>query len=130
MEYVYSLNDEDYYDIETIFDQLNEMCADSGKAINYDMEIYKAEKVVKKHSDFVDISSLLERMSEIAYESGEYAERYCDDLDSISKEHMKVLKLLISPLIDEHLNNVIGEPSFYTIANAIKIKLKDADAGT
>lgn len=126
-EYVYSLDNENYQELEDFEDNLLCMCEDSQTPINPDMEFYKAEKVLRTHSNFINANSILEIISQNAYdEAGEYAEAYCSKLDYMSGEKVKELKQLINDFLD----NCIDQPDFYTVRNAIKIQYKDLNEST
>ena len=123
-EYVYSLDNETYHELESFLDNVLDYDESS---INPDMELYKAEKVLRTHSSFINANSILETISQNAYdESGEYAEVYCSKLDYTPDSKLQELKQLINNFLD----NYIGQPDFYTVRNAIKIQYKDLNANT
>lgn len=126
-KYVYSFNNEDYLSVEDFEDQLLEMCQDSETPKNGDMEIYKAEKVTYMHSSFINANSILETISQNAYdEADDYAESYCNKLDYMQDIKVKELKELINNFLD----SAIGKPNFFTVKNVVKIKYKDIDENT
>lgn len=126
-EYVYSLDNERYYELEDFEDMLLGLCEDSETPKNSDMEIYRAEKVLRNHASFINANSILETISQNAYdEAGEYAESYCDSIDHLSSDKVKELEQLINDFFDKY----IGQPNFYTVKNAMKIKYKDINEST
>lgn len=126
-EYVYSFDNEQYYELEYFEDMILELCEDSETSKNADMEIYKAEKVLRTHASFINANSILETISQNAYdEAGEYAESYCDSIDYLSSDKVKELEQLINDFFDKH----IGQPNFYTVKNVMKIKYKDINENT
>ena len=127
LEYVYSLNDESYQELEDFEENLLCMCEDSETSKNENMEIYRAEKVLRTHTSFINANSILEDISQNAYDvGGEYAEVYCDKLDYVPASKLQELTGLINGFLD----NYIGQPDFYTVRNATKIQYKDINANT
>lgn len=114
IRYVYSLNDELYYELEDILNQIAE-CDD---VIN----IYRGERVNYSIEQFIDGSSILEDIAQSIHEDiDEYGEDYCYRLDNIPKYKIKELEVIISNFITQE----IGDPTFYSVKNAVKIQVKD-----
>ena len=127
IEYVYSLNNEQYYDIDSFLDMLDNMHEDSEQLLNQNINIYKAEKVLYTSKSFFNINSLLENISQNAYDmADEYAEDYCNLIDNLKQEYKDELTNYISTLLDE----AVGQPKFFTVKNYKQILYKDIDAST
>ena len=109
-KYGYSLNEEEYHDFDYIMDRIND---DYPKG--QEVTVYKGESVQWHHKDFINVTTLLEDMSEAAYEeAGELAEDYYPD--GISKEKQEELLNLIAKWCDEN----IEKPKFWTVKNVVK----------
>ena len=109
----YSLNGEDYDDLETIFDEL---IADGFKS-GTEVEIYEGDAKSFKHSEFVDAEYLIEIMQERAYDKAhEYSEDYLNDL---SREKINEFGLLISRWLESNAK----PPAFWVIENSRKVKM-------
>ncbi len=95
-DFVYSLNEENYYEYEDIVDQINDGCIHG-----HEIKVYRGRRKDYKHEDFIapiDIDFLIERMQESAYDNmSEFSEGYLDDL---TEDNKKELMKLITDFLD------------------------------
>lgn len=116
-EYVYSLNEDDFMDIDDLENEIEERNSeDENIKITH---VYRGEKIAQTHSMFVSGSSIIEDITNSACENGgEWSESYCSDLEK--KEHMEN----IENLIVDYLNKNESQPSFYLVENVKEISIK------
>jgi len=113
-EKVYSRNGEEYYDLDTVIDDLRD-CGDY--EVGYKAEIFEADLRQAKHSDFISAQRLIEDLQERAYDNhGEWSECYLED---VSEEKIKELEKLIISWFDLNAK----KPTFYSVENDIKIQV-------
>lgn len=126
-QYVYSIDDEEYHEIENFEDMLLELCEDSERPKNGDMTVYKAEKVIYTNKSFINMDSILEEISNLAYNVGDdYAETYCLSIERLNQEAKDKITDFISNILDEQ----VGKPDFFQVKNAIQLKYKDINENT
>lgn len=114
IEYVYSLNDDEYYDLESILDQIE----DEDNIV----EIYKAEKKPYLLTSCIYGRSILEEVSQNIYDNvGDFGEDYCNAIDNISVAKIRELEQSIIDFIIKE----VGQPRFLQIKTAVKIQVKD-----
>lgn len=83
-EQVYSMAGHAYYPYEYLMSNLRE-CHNIGESV----EVWEADKVEWKHSDFVDVDDLIENMqSQAMDECGEVAEEYLNELTNDQKSDL------------------------------------------
>ena len=105
---VYSFNEEEYYDIDDIFEMVEI------DKIPKDRFIYVAERVKYYHKDFISLIDFQEELQDIAYdEVSEWGEGYVEDL---TKEKEEALEQLITDWFDKN----IEQPRFFTVKNVRK----------
>ncbi len=106
-EYYYSLNEEEYHDIDYIAQELKD-----DKSI---LTVFVGEAIQPTHKQFIVSVDICEEMQNRAYdEFDEYAEGY---LVSVSKEQKEELNNLITDWFDKN----VKKPNFYRIKNAKEI---------
>ena len=111
-KYGYSLNNEEYYDLDYIMDRVND---DYPKG--QEVEVFKGERVEFTHKDFINSFVLFDNMEENAYEKAdEYANSYKVRPE---KEKAEELNKIIADWCDKN----IKKPDFWTVKNIVKIKL-------
>lgn len=107
-EYVYSLNDEKYMELDEFLDYIEEF-----DDIEY---VYVASKKPYTHSDFIDARDLIDEVCNRAYEEA-------DDISDVyiscveEKKHTEALQ----KIIEEYFNKNIQQPNFFTVKNVEKI---------
>ena len=107
----YSLNEEEYHDIDYIAQELED-----DKEI---LTVFVGEGIKPTHKQFIECIDICEEMQNYAYdEFDEYSEGY---LDGITKEQKEELNNLIASWFDKN----IQEPNFYRIKNAKQITRED-----
>ena len=110
---VYSFNEEEYYDIDDIFEMVEI------DKIPKDRFIYVAERVKYYHKDFISLIDFQEELQDIAYdEVSEWCEGYVEDL---TKEKEKALEKLITDWFDKN----IEQPKFFIVKNVRKTILEE-----
>lgn len=114
-ELLYSLNEDEFYELDELLD-----------LIKYDYQdeiitnIYVGEKNPVFHSNFVCGSSIIEDITNRAYENfDDLTDNYCGELET--KEHYKNIEKVIL----EYLNENISQPNFYEILNVRKVPLSE-----
>ena len=118
MEYVYSLNEDDYNDLEDIENEIDEINSEYDN-VKIDF-VYRGEKVIQTNSMFVNGSDIIENITDRAYDSGgEWSGRYCEDLES--KVHRDNIEKLVIDYLDKNGIN----PSFYLVENVKKIPIEE-----
>lgn len=84
-EQVYSVDKSNYMSWENIMDELRE-----GFNEGESVEVWEADKVVWKHSDFIDVETIRDDMQVFAMdECGEMAEEYLNDLTDQQKLNLR-----------------------------------------
>lgn len=118
MEYVYSLNEDDYMDIDELENEIDEINSeDENIKVTH---VYRGEKIVQTNSMFVNGSDIIENITDRANDSGgEWSERYCEDLES--KVHRDNIEKLVVDYLDKNGIN----PSFYLVENVKKIPIEE-----
>ncbi len=109
-KYSFSLDDEYYYNMDSIEDMLEEEENVSS--------LYMGEKIEQKNKNFLNIDALIDDMKESAYELGEYTETYLDDM---TEELRKDLKNTILKWFDD--NGI--KPNFLLVENVREISRED-----
>lgn len=119
IDYVFSTDEEYYYDdVDYILECVEDLENDE-KDNDINITIYVAEKVERKHKEFIDVDSLIERMQELSYDvGGEFSESYLED---ITKEQ----KVDMEKVILEYFNENIRQPSFFTVKNVKEIDVEE-----
>lgn len=109
-EQVYSRDGERYTDYKNLMESLVYAYYDIGESV----EVWEADKVIWKHSDFIDIDDLIDDMQTAAMdECGEVAEEY---LDEITKEQLTDLRNHIAEWFNKN-----AKLDFYGVENEKKI---------
>lgn len=111
MKYSYSLNDEEYHDIDYIAEQIEE-----DENI---ISVWVGETLEVKHSSYVDSEDLIEIMQNQAYDDVD--ELSYDYLEDFKKEDAKELNKLICDFLD----NKAKQPNFYKIGKVEKITVDE-----
>ena len=109
MEYVYSLNEEDWMDLDSLKDRINDKYYHGGK-----VEVFKGKQKALEHKDFISISRFIEDIQERAWdECGEFSEDYLDDItpDAI---------LGLDKLLLDWFNASAAQPKFYHVVDIEK----------
>lgn len=111
MKYSYSLNEEDFHDIDYIADQIEE---DSNI-----ISVYIGETLEVKHNNYVNSDNLIEMMQNQAHDDVD--ELSYDYLEDFNKENTEELNKIIT----DYLNSKIKQPNFYKIGKIEKITVKE-----
>jgi|GEM_PF-2429596 len=112
----YSINEEEYYDLDSIMEALREDYSAGDEVVIFEGDALKGE-----HSDFINPRHLIEIFQESAYESyGEWADRYLDDLGA---DKTSQLKGLIARWLNENAKPI----TFFTVKNVQQITIKVED---
>lgn len=112
-DYVYSLNEQDFNDLESI-----EHSIDSDYEPGEITHVYRATPVRYTHKDFIDGQMITEDIANSACEEGgEYSEDYCSEVENHSKQ--------MAELVSIYLDNNVSQPNFYTVKDIEKIKITD-----
>ena len=99
-DYVYSLNKQDFCDLEDI-----EHSIDSEYEPGEITHVYRAIPVRYSHKDFIDEHMITEDIVNSACETGgEYSEDYCSEIENHSKQ--------IAELVSNYLNDNAAQPNF------------------
>lgn len=120
MEYVYSLSEDEFMDIDAITDEIDETNSeeDNIKVTH----VYRGEKVPQYHADFFDVDSLIEDMTNRAYDNfDEHSDNYCNNLED--KKHA----LNLQKVILDYLNENVKQPDFYSVENVQKITVEEIE---
>ena len=108
-EQVYSRDGERYGSYEDMMYELTEYYD-----IGEEVEVWEADKKEWKHSDFIDVESILQDMQAVAMDKcGEIAEEYLNDVKITDSEE---LKKYLSEWINKN-----AKLNFYGVENAKKI---------
>ncbi|NQY22802.1 MAG: hypothetical protein HRT41_02130 [Campylobacteraceae bacterium] len=103
----YSLDGETYYEREHIEYEL--------ESYGESDIVYVGEQIKQKHSDFIGIDDLIEKMKENAHEvSPDFSDDYLGDM---TKEHQNNIEKIILDYLDKN----IEQPTFYLIENVKEI---------
>jgi len=119
-EYVYSLNEQDFYDLEDIETKIEdvEMERESNFEPDEITHIYRATPIRYTHKDFITGHLITEDITNDAYEAGgEYSEDYISEIENHSKQ--------IAELVSKYLDDNASQPNFYTVKNVEKISITD-----
>lgn len=118
-QFVYSLDEERYYDLDDILEQIENE--------NLDIEtIYRGIKIPYTHSDFICGKEIIESIKDRAYEqSEEYSGNYISQFDDKSKTEHKDYHIVIERLIAKYLDEVIPQPNFFKVENIKKVLLSE-----
>lgn len=112
-EKVYSLNDEEYTDLQGLMDQLYDSFPMGAR-----VEVYEADQRQYTHDDFISTGRLIEQMRDSAYgEAGEHADGYMEDFYTVA--NAAKLHAVLFDFFTEHAK----QPQFYTAVNAKKITI-------
>ncbi|MBU0580761.1 MAG: hypothetical protein KKA19_06260 [Candidatus Margulisbacteria bacterium] len=111
-DFVYSLDNERYYDLDDILEQVDE-----------DTEfVYRGVKNPYAHSDFIDGKAIIESITNGAYDaSDEYSENYISHLEEKGKDY----HLVIERLISEYLNKTVPQPDFFRVEKVEEIAMSE-----
>lgn len=113
---VYSLNGEDNWEDE--LEDVIQQAYDDGAAIGAAIKITQGDSIKAEHSDFVTGSSIIEYISERAYdEYGEWSEEYLTEVSN-NKEKSEEFKKLIVNWLSENAES----PGFYRVTNTKEIE--------
>lgn len=114
---VYSLNNETYLNIQDILEMINDLSSEYKQSEQ--SFIYIGDKIELFHKDFFNVDSLVESITDGAYEESEdYSNNY---ISQYTDEKKKAL----SSLVLKFLNENIDQPDFFHIENIKQFKLKD-----
>ena len=118
MEHVYSLNEDTFMDLEDIENEIDEINSeDENIKVTH---VYRGEKIVQTNSMFVSGGSIVDDITDSAYENGdEWSELYCDELQQ--KKHYESIEKLIVDYLDKN----VEQPSFYLVENVKKISIEE-----
>lgn len=108
----YSLNGEDFHDIEYVNDFLED-----------DMEsVFVGDTIKVTHKRFTDCLDVIDMLSNEVYENfSEYSDVYISELEEKGKNHSKN----INKLIEEYLNKNVNQPTFYNIEDIKEISVNE-----
>ena len=112
-EYVYSLNEQDFYEAEEISLEI-EYTNDERECV------YKGEKEPCYHSDFLEASDIIESMADRAYD---YSPNYSDIY--ISGLEVKEVEEGLNKVVLDYLNKNASQPNFFNVKNIKKITLDE-----
>lgn len=119
IEYVYSLDNEYFCDIDEIISIVE---SDSTDEEISSLTVYQGEKQSIPISYFVDGQSILEQISQGIYdEFNDYSDDYCDQIHNIPKEKLKEFE----DTVVNFLQKEVGEPPFFSVKNITEIHYKD-----
>lgn len=116
MNKVYSLNNEEFSDYDSIVDELLNEYLPGTK-----VTIYEGDPVQRKHSDFIWCSSIIDDMIERAYEDADdHADGYLLEFRNVEGfEKIKELNSVISEWFDKNA----AQPKFYAVKNVKEIEI-------
>lgn len=111
-DFVYSLNNERYYHLDEILEQVDENTK----------FVYRGVKNLYTHSDFIDGGVIIETITDSAYDTAdEYSENYISHLEEKGKDYHLVIKRLIL----EYLNKTVPQPDFFRVEKVEKIAMSE-----
>ena len=110
-EICYSLNGEEFYDI----DYINDIIEDDTESI------FVGDIVKIEHSKFVNRLDITDYLANIVYDNTEYGDVYISALEEKGKNHSQN----INALIVEYLNKNVEQPTFYDVENIKEISINE-----
>jgi len=112
-EYVYSLNEQDFYEAEEISYEIE----DEDEQREF---VYRGEIEPLYHSDFLEASDIIESMADRAYD---YSPNYSDIY--ISGLEVKEVEEGLNKVVLDYLNKNASQPNFFNVKNIKKRTLDE-----